>query len=190
MAVGDLTDLASVKAHLRVKTTEDDALLARLISDASAYIPQVIQRGVALATYSELYTGNGKDRQLLRNSPIQSVISVAWIGTTIMTPGDPITGTAGFYIEDEMRLRLTGGYTFPLGSPVRITYTAGWPDGQIPLDIVETCIELVAESYRRREHIGEASHVQGNGMQVSYDMKLHHNLVSQKLQNYTRVAPL
>ena len=190
MAVGDLADLAAVKAHLKLKSTDDDAILQRLISDASAYIPQVIQRGVALATYSEIYTGNGKDRQLLRNSPIQSVTSVSWLGTTITTLGDPIAGTAGFYIEDELRLRLTGGYTFPLGSPVRIVYSAGWPAGQIPLDIVETCIELVGESYRRREHIGEASHVQGQGMQVNYDMKLHHNLVTQKLQNYTRVAPL
>lgn len=190
MAVGDLTDLTTVKAHLKLSSSTDDVLLARLISDASAYIPQVIQRGVALATYSEIYTGNGKDRQLLRNSPVQSVTSVAWLGTTITTPGDPITGEAGFYIEDEMRLRLTGGYTFPLGSPVRITYSAGWPDGQIPADIVDSCVELVAECYRRREHIGEASHVQGNGMQVNYDMRLHHALITQRLQNYTRVAPL
>jgi len=188
MATGDLTDLPTVKANLKITDTSNDAVLQRMITEISAFIPNQLQRrGIFSATYTDLYTGNGKERQLLRDDPIQSVASVAWQGTSL-TAGDPIAGTPGFYIDGRGKAVCLIGYCFPLGYPVQITYTAGW--ATVPPDIAGVCIDLVSENFRRREHIGQVSHSQGGVLTTAYDMKAMGAFIAAKLGNYLRVAPV
>jgi uncharacterized phiE125 gp8 family phage protein len=187
MATGDLVTLTTAQSWLKITTMTDSAILSALITDASSFIANTLQRAsIAQASYTEFYTGNGRDGQILRNDPIQSVTSIKWAGTTITTAGDPIAGVNGFWIDGK-RVRLVG-YAFPYGAPVQIAYSAGYLT--VPQDIQQACLELVDEAYRRREHTGEASHSSGGATTVSFDMRDMHARIKTRLMNYLRVAPI
>jgi hypothetical protein len=105
VGVGDLTTLANVKAMANVTSTDDDALLQRLISAESSRFQTLIDRALGTATYTEtrdgaggpvagvssgvgIYgyappTSRGSTRLLLKNYPVQSVTSVTIDGVPV-----------------------------------------------------------------------------------------------------------
>lgn len=187
MAAGDLTDLASVRAMTGVSSTNDDAYLASLITAISAYVPiSLCRAGILTATYQEIRTGNGRNKMLLRQGPVQQVSLVEWQGYSLATQGDIINGTGGIATDGRSVYLIND--IFPVNMPVRITYVAGWTT--VPADMQNAVTELVAEAYTRRKHIGEVTHSQGGATTVSFDQKDMHAAIAAKLKNYLRVAPL
>lgn len=187
MAAGDLTDLATVKiaAGLDQTSPTTDQILGVLISAISAEIPLALERGILSASYSEIYEGNGKSQMLLRQRPIQAISSIAWLGTTLTSAGDPTSGQSGIW--NDGRNACLEGYCFPAGLPIRINYQAGYASA--PLDLSLACASLCAEEYARRERIGENSRSQGGQVTVSFDQRAMHAAIQRKLDNYRHGAP-
>lgn len=187
MAAGDLTDLgtAEIACNITSPSAATTAILQTYISAISAYVPNVIGRNILSASYNEFYRGNGKETMLLRQRPITAISSIAWLGNSITTQGDPIAGVAGFWTDGKSAGLVN--YCFPYGLPVQIAYTAGY--AAAPLDVSMAVAELVAEAYARRTHVGENSRSQGGQVTVSFDPKTMHNAIADKLQNYAHVAP-
>lgn len=187
MAAGDLTDLTTCHTACNITTSSPatDAILQAYISALSAYVPNVINCNILADNYSEIYTGNGKSRMLLRQRPVIQITSVAWRGMTITSVGDEFAGTSGFW-SDGRTARLVN-YCFPLNEPVQIIYSAGYVT--VPLDVSLAVAELVAEAYTRRTHVGENSRSQGGQVTVSFDPKTMHAAIADKLQNYMHGAP-
>lgn len=185
MAAGDLTTITNVGAWIGLVSPNDNLLLETLISAISAYVPRVLNQGVLTAEYVEIRQGNGKDRMLLKNWPVQSIALVEWQGMAISAQTDLMSGVSG--ITTDGKAVWLVNYRFPR-APVRITYTAGYDT--VPLDIQEAVTELVGEEYARKAHIGENSHSQGGQTTVSFDQKAMHAAITAMLSNYIRVAPL
>ena len=130
----NLTTLANVKSWSGVTTTNDDALLNRLIGSASRIILSYIERPSLFKTqYADVFDGVGQRSQMLRNWPVLSVSSVL-IGSQVITPspGYPQSGylldpSNGIPPGSPQRLSLNG-YSFGHGGPgaVSVTYTAGF----------------------------------------------------------------
>lgn len=191
MAAGDLTDLATVEAWLGVPSDggATDALISRLISAASQWVKSYINRDLVQTSYTETRPGSGHDFMLLANGPVIAVTSVAWVGTTITTVGDPIAGTPGFYVDptDPRRLALVG-YCFPRRTPVRVVYSAGY--ATIPADIVQGVCEIVGEAFRRRDRIGQNSKTLGGQETVSFSTADIPATTKTLLAQYKSVAPV
>jgi len=187
MAAGDLTDLATAKiaASITNASPETDQILAAYISAISAYVPQVIGRGILSTAYAETYEGNGKQAILLRQRPVLSISSIAWLGITLSDAGDPVGGGSGVW-TDGLSACLSG-YVFPRGEIIRIVYQAGY--ATTPLDVSLAVAELVAEAYARRAHVGESSRSQGGQITVSFDQRKMHAAIADKLQSYKIGAP-
>jgi len=186
MAVGDLTDLATVKIAAAIAapaSPDTDQILGALITAISAYVPNVIDREILAADFSELYDGNGGSAILTRQRPIISVASVAWDGFSLTTPGS--ISSSGIW-TDGRSVRLNGA-TFPTGLPVLIAYRAGYVTS--PPDVSLAVAELVAEAYFRRMHVGELSRSQGGQETVSFDARTMHASIADKLMNYRIGAP-
>lgn len=130
MAQGDLTSLANLKSWLGATTTNNDVVLGRLVSAASASVLRYIARPFVGATLvTERYDGRGGDTLVLRQGPVSSIASIAFSGSVITTAatGNPPTGG---YILDcpalQARLILTDLY-FPHGKgQIQVSYWAGW----------------------------------------------------------------
>lgn len=188
MASGDLTTVDAVTAWLGINAdTGDTALLQTLVSAISAYVPQVLNRQILSAQYTDVRVGNGKDQMLMRQQPITAVSLVELPGGLQISNQVDLMSTITGVATDGRKIYLINNF-FPYGVPVRITYTAGWVTP--PLDVAQAATELVAEEYTRRQHIGENSHSVGGQTTVSFDQKAMGAYIADKLSNYMRVAPL
>lgn len=192
MADGDLCQVSDVQAWLGSTTPAAEPLLARLISAASRALANYCDRdGFLSQAYTELYDGAGRDWMLLRQWPATAVQSITLqlnraSVTTLADPTDfvleaPIAGGGS------QRLILSRGL-FPRGrANVTVAYTAGYDTP--PDDIVQACIELVGEAYRRREHIGQASVSMKDQSTVSFSQADMNASIKTMLASYRRLVP-
>lgn len=74
---GAAITLAEAKAHCRVDTTAEDALLEGLISAATTYVEQYTSLALSEQTW-ELVTGQWKSEYLLK-APVRSVTSIKYV---------------------------------------------------------------------------------------------------------------
>jgi hypothetical protein len=134
----DLVSLADLKSWLGITGTDDDVLLARLITQISRAIFNVIDRPAILpSAYTETYDGGNDVSIMLRQWPVTGVSSCIVDGVTI-PPSPPLVGSAsaqiGYVLDSSdaappgamQRLSLRGSL-FTCGvQNVTISYSAGY----------------------------------------------------------------
>jgi hypothetical protein len=157
-----LTTYADVKEYMGLANDTDQALITRLISAASDFIKQWLNRGIESQPYTDTLNGTGKDRLMLGNYPITAVASVSVDGVNI-SPAANSQGSG--YLFDQYSAYLTG-YSFTRGyQNVVIAYTAGYTT--VPPGIAQACLDLVALKYKERDRIGLQSKIMA-GDTVTY----------------------
>jgi hypothetical protein len=134
----DLASLADVKTWLDVAGEDDDILLSQLITQISRAILNVLDRpAIAPSVYAETYDGGNDMSILLRQWPVNAILSCSVNGVAI-PPSPPLNGGAGLspgYVLDPsdagppgrmQRLSLRG-HVFASGlQNVAISYAAGY----------------------------------------------------------------
>lgn len=147
--MGDLTTYDSVKAFLGLSQDNDKGLLERMIQAASSFIQTILSRDVTKQDYTEKYNGNGHTKLTLSSSPITAISSLSVDGIAVPLSSD---GKQAGYMFSETMLYLIG-HTFTKGfQNVSVSYTAGYEN--VPYDIEQACIDLVALKYKERDRIG------------------------------------
>ncbi len=179
-----LTTLNNVKEWVGSQTSDDDALLTRLISAASAWIENYLNRTLGLTTYQRNFDGAGGYRMMLPEYPVTQVISVSVDGVGIMPAADQ--RNLG-YVFDSNSVSLRG-YLFMRGvGNVQVSWIAGY--NPIPDDIEQAAIHLVAARYREKDRIGETSKVI-QGMQVNFSIRDMPPDVASIFRSYRKVVPV
>jgi phage gpG-like protein len=121
----DLTTLDAVKAFLVVTTSNQDALISRLISRESRLIEEWCGRSSfsPVTRTAQRINGSGSSMLPLPDVPILSVSALSDGGTSI-----PVSATAGSYgyTFDDSRLYLNGGVFSRGRQNITCTYTAGY----------------------------------------------------------------
>ena len=132
MQPGDLTTLASAKAWLDLSDTDDDVLVAALVSAASASVLNHLARAmIAAETLTEIYDVTQYDYLLLKEWPVLSVTSVQVGSATITNDASAAWPmVSGYLVSGSSRrpqkLSLVG-YQFTKGkAQARVTYQAGY----------------------------------------------------------------
>lgn len=189
MAAGDLTILNDAKNWLGIPLTDtaNDALLANIITSASAFLINWFNRQILTATYTEKYNGNGKQFLQVRNWPITAISSLSSNGIAIVPSPDGILD--GYIFDDTLAtVYLLGPLYFNKGiRNIFITYTAGY--ATVPVDIAQACNELVGAKFKRRQRIGITSQQIGGQQTVSYSPNDLSPDTKAMLQNYRNVIP-
>jgi hypothetical protein len=189
MAFGDLTTLADVKAWLQTGQSAfpvtDDALLTRLVTAASQYIQSWLNRLIAPADYLEMRDGSGGQSLQFACFPVVEVLSLTIDGQTL--PRAASSRAAGYaFTPTQLSVR---GYRFNRGvQNIVVAYSAGYQN--IPPDISQACIELVALRYRERSRIGEVSKALGGAETITYAQKDLSDAIRTLLQQYRMVIPV
>lgn len=180
----DFCTVAQVKEFAGIQTANSDALIARLITSASAFIRNWCGSNITTSAAAEYRNGDGGARMMLTARPVTAVQSLTIDGLTI-SPGSP---TVAGYLFDSRGLYLTGGLVFTRGGQnVAVAYTAGL--STVPSDIEGACIELVATRFREKDRIGLASQAL-QGQSVSFTAKEAPESVLSVLRQYRNVVPL
>lgn len=156
MADGDLCTVAQVKQLLAIPdaTTTHDALLARLVSEASGIFTTLLDMPVLADDVDERHDGTGQDALVLRREPVTYVFSVTVAGVAIPKA---VTETDQGWFLDGRILRLRG-YTFLGGrAAVRVRYQAGYDSDAVPDEIVGVVADTAALVFRQRDKLGISS---------------------------------
>lgn len=184
--MADLTTLANVKAWmgLPADNTDDDVLLNRLISSASAFIQTWLNRSFASQAYNEARDGTGGARMMFADYPVTAVSSVVVDGLSI--PASPDVMSPGYRFDD--KTIMLNGFIFGRGmNNVQLSYTAGY--AATPLEIEQACIEMISLRYKERDRIGHQSKSLA-GETVTFFIKDMPDSVRTILNNYRKVVPL
>ncbi len=182
MTQRDLISLADVKAYLGGDLqSNDDAVLARLISAASAFFVTACARPILERSYSETYDGKGNGRLYLRQTPVTGVTALSIDGAVVpqaMAPGEP-----GWRLNGNVILLF--GHWFNRGLVnVSVSYMAGYPTA--PADIAEAVMELVGLRYRGRDRLGKVSEGIGGMATTSYAQRDVSPFIASVIARFTR----
>lgn len=184
--MADLTTLANAKQWLGLPevSTDDEALLTRLISSASEFIQTWLNRDIASQDYNEARDGTGGNRLVFAEYPVTAVSSVVVDGRPIPRAVDVVS--IGYRFDSQQII--LNGYVFTKGwSNVQLAYTAGF--AAVPMEIEQACIELVSLRFKERDRIGHQSKSLA-GETVTFFIKDMPDSVRTILNNYKRVVPL
>jgi hypothetical protein len=182
MTSGDLVTLADVKAYLGGDLqSNDDGVLARLITAASAYFVTACARPIWAQSYSELYDGKGGDRLYLRQTPVIGVTSLSIDGISIQQSS--VFHQAGWRLNGNV-ISLFGQWFRRGTANVAVTYTAGYATP--PADVAEAVMELVGLRYRGKDRLGKLSESMGGIATTSYLQKDVSPFVTSVIARYAR----
>lgn len=183
--MADLALVADVKKWLGLTSTTDDALLARLVTAASAAIESYLNRTFEAKDYEGVFDGLGNDRLMPPNYPLLSITSVSVNDEVIPRS---LSATAPGWVASSTMIMLRWPYRFEVGvQNVKVSYRAGFES--IPTDVAQACIELCALRYEDRKRIGITSKGLA-GETISFSQKDFSNPIKTVLQQYKRVVPV
>ncbi len=186
MAANDLTTVENVKAYLKIKTedTTSDALLALLVTAASDFIQNILNRTFAAADYVQRTNGNGVEVMLAADYPILTVASVSINGVGIPAAAND-TAVGYVFGEDAIYLR---GFKFSKGvKNVVLSYRAGY--NATPPTVADCCATLVSKKFKYLDRIGHVSKILA-GETVTYEKSDLTDELKSVLRNYAKVVPI
>lgn len=151
-----LITLADAKQYLKVTSTSDDAIIAVLINQVSAWIQGYLKRNLVATDYVEYYSGDGTRDLCLRNFPIVSLSSL-YIDSLRAWSSDTLVDTANLIVKKSSGIltafNLLYGFT-PGQANIKVSYTAGYTigvnggAGTLPYDIRFAAKRILDHHYR------------------------------------------
>jgi len=145
----ELTTKARVKEFMGMDSdfTDDDDLIDRLITEESKKISQECQRTFHAADYTEYYCGDGSNKLLVDNYPVNSVSGI-WDDTDKEWGSDTQIDSDDIIISNRVDGLIILKDTYFTESDlenIKITYNAGY--STIPTDLELACIQRVVADY-------------------------------------------
>lgn len=155
--MADLTTLPVIKEWLRETTNDNDALLSRMLSAASGFVQEYIDRDLTSQVYTEYVNGNGKSAIFVANYPVTAIASLEIGGSLIQALALGASTGVGWVanLRKNGRIDLINRqFNCGVGN-VKVVYTAGY--SPIPASIVQVVCELVGVRYKEQDRIGLVS---------------------------------
>lgn len=169
--------LAEAKVHLKVDTTDDDALIMRAISGAGARAEWHVGR--AFITQSWMLRLDCWPQSNLIEIPLPPLQVVNTITTYAMDDAATVLDPASYQVDTASapaRIVLRAGASPPLDlramDAVEIAFTAGYGDDEtdVPAPIREAILEFVAHLYVHRGEDGGDPVVTAQALLAPYRM--------------------
>ena len=178
-----LTTIESVKSYLSITSEADDAVIARLVQACSEYIQSWLTRDLGLQEYTDIFDGTDGNTHMFSAYPVANVTNLKINNRDIPSAQDQ---TQSGFILAERKLALRGYYFTKGLMNCSVTYTAGFVE--IPKDIEQAAIEMIAIRYRSRDRVGVVSKSLA-GESITFDQNDMPEFIKTKLINYRKVIP-
>lgn len=152
--MADLTTIDLVRSYLGDDATENQEMLASLISSESARFEGIVGGPIVSVTVTgETFNGLGNQTYFPAKWPVVSVSAVSVDGTAV--PARPSVTEDGFVVDGNA-VRLVG-YTFTKGyRNCSVTYVAGY-GAAAPADVQQAVAEMVVSKFKSKDRSNLAS---------------------------------
>lgn len=148
--------LEDAKAHLRVTSDSEDDLIKALVLASIEFVEKYcglrLVETADLTWRAESLPLRSCDRVKLGVYPVSSIESVTWLDSA----GEAVTGTlSDFRIGPHGTLLPAVGKSWPsgVGGGVEISFTAGFPDGEVPSGLISAVKLFLGHLYMNREAV-------------------------------------
>lgn len=175
LAVHSLVTLSECKSTLNLDDRDDSFTLFLSIT-ASYSAENHCLRRILRKRHTEYFDSVGDNAFFLREYPIREIVSVhedrhhRFPETSRINPEHYYCTPDILDAEDFVStLTLTPPYTLPRGrKSLRVVYTAGYSVGEVPLDLKQAVIEIVAwnQTRYRSRRIGATGTIRGSGREA------------------------
>jgi len=178
--------IADVQAYLGGSNAAEQAPLTPIVAAVpvaiESYCSRLFQPGGG--TITQRLNGMGGVAQYMPNNPILGVTSLSIDGQSIPASSNPDQNTG--YWNDSLFIYLNG-YIFTYNwQNVLVSYSYGY--ATTPADVYMAAIEIAAEIYRNRDHVGMTSKAMG-GETTAFAEIWANKRVQQMLEPYRRSVP-
>lgn len=178
-----LTTIENVKSYLSITSEADDAVIARLVQACSEYVQSWLSRDLGMHEYTDIFDGTDGNTYMFSAYPVVNISNLK-INNRDIPPAPDQTQSGYITLERKLALR---GYYFTRGMMnCSVTYTAGF--AEIPRDIEQAAIEMIAIRYRSRDRVGIVSKGLA-GETIVFDQNDMPEFIKTKLYNYRKVIP-
>lgn len=160
---GDLTDVSNALAWVG-ETSDDDDIVARLVTAVSTAIQKFLGYQVASAAYDRKFNGRGGRILMLPDRPLTAVSGLTIDGITV-----PLSTSAFMpgYVFDDKSIYLRGWYEFCRGAQnVEAQYTAGY--AEVPGDIEQACLDWVKINYDNLDTLPGITKLKAGDSEIDY----------------------
>jgi len=151
--------LAEAKAQMRVETSDDDALITRLIAAAVAFTDGQGALGKAMITQTwRQWVGNNPNEIQLAMLPVASVTAVKYYDTDGALQTATLADFEVFGTSTYKYIKPASGKSWPVAQTrsdaIAVEYTAGYGDAttDIPDTLRHALLMLIAHWYENREN--------------------------------------
>ena len=149
-------DLATAKAHLRVEHTDEDTLIGAYLSAAQGAVESATGKLLTSQTVEQLLAAfPGSDGPIrLWKGPVTAIVSIAYDDGN----GDE-QPLADFRLVEGINAKLLPAYgdswpaAYGAAGSVRVSYTAGYAADEVPPELDQAVLMLVAHYYLNREAV-------------------------------------
>lgn len=171
-----LCEVDEVKLYLGIETAHNDDLFEMLIDSASAFIENFTGRKFEVTEYTEMLNGTNKAMIPVHYAPIVEVLTIVNSYGNIKTD----------IKHTDNLIFLTDGSVFSSGvANWIVTYEAGFLE--VPYDVRQVCIELVAYKFKQKDRIGISTKTLA-GEVVSFELRDIRDDIRNTLSSYVRVV--
>lgn len=168
-----LTTTAAAKVYLKIGNTNDDTVIAALVSRYSAVVSTYCDRRFAATTYTnERYDGTGTENLYLRAFPVTTMTSIYLDSARDFAAGSLLVADDDYYVVPEdghgLVVRLNGVWDKGV-AVIKATYVAGY--ATIPGPVIEATHRLIARAKAWSDmgtHAVSAQSIQAGGGSVSF----------------------
>jgi uncharacterized phiE125 gp8 family phage protein len=145
-----LVTLDDCKDYLDIDDSTDDAIIGYLMQAVSDMFKENTGRNLVEAELTEYYTGDDTDRLYLRSYPISAVASINWDWDEVYG-ADTLLESDNYRVDSEYGfVRIFGGSVWDRGIPIKVVYTAGYTQANMPYDLRTAALEALGVLFKRR----------------------------------------
>ncbi len=152
--MADLCTIGDVKRYAGITTDEENVLLGMLITAASGWAENYCNRAFLSGSYVEERIGRGQTSYIFNQYPVTAITSLSVDGVPI--PQSTTPTALGWRLVNSYMARLIG-FQLTDGAVVQCGYTAGYSSANLPAEITQAVIEIVALRFKERNWIGHKS---------------------------------
>lgn len=144
-----LVSLPDMKDYLDISNTNDDGRIGHLIEVVSREFDTECHRSFLEEAHTEYRNGNGTEQLWLENAPVSAVTSIN-LDSERDFDSDTLVDSDDYFVNTVAGVVARNTGYWPRGfQNVKVVYTAGYTQANVPRDLRGAVYERVAQLWRR-----------------------------------------
>lgn len=183
-----LVSISDMKDYLDISNTSDDGRIGHLIEVVSREFDTECHRAFLEESHTEYRDGNGTSQLWLENAPVSAVTSIH-VDSVRDFGGDTLVDSDNYFVDTDagVVIRNTGHWPREHRN-IKVVYTAGYTQANVPLDLRGAVYERVAQLWRRmvEKRVDITSRGDAAGENRSFITERFPPTVTEVLERYLR----